>query len=185
MEVIVPADPNQTDRATRYIAQSTKPSLLVMGRSKLATITAEDGAPFFGEGYTFEYGKADIVRNGSDAAIIVTGTVCGNAVKAQALLKEQGIQARVIIMASPLAPDVEAITAAAQTGIIVTVEDHLAVSGLGSIVAGVLVDKGLSCTFKTLGVTAYASSGPPAELYKDYNLDPQGIAATVTSLVKA
>lgn len=182
MEVIVPADPNQTDRATRYLAQTAKPSLLVMGRSKLPVITDADGTPFYGDGYTFEYGKADVIRDGNDAAIIVTGTLCGNAVAAHNLLRKNGIEARVINIATPLAPDVETILAAAGTGAIVTVEDHLVTSGLGSIVAEVLAENGAVCKIRKCGVTAYASSGKPAELFAGYQCNPAGIAETVREL---
>ena len=185
MELVVPADPNQTDRATRYIAQTAKPSIMVMGRSKLPTITADDGTPFFAGGYTFEYGKADLVRTGTDAAIIVTGTLCANAVAAHDLLKDAGISTSVIIIATPLAPDVDAIRAAAGTGTIITVEDHLVTSGLGSIVSEVLAENKAACTIRKLGVTAYASSGTPAELFANYNCDPAGIAATVKDAIGA
>ena len=183
-EVIVPADPNQTDRATRYIASSPRPALLVMGRSKLATITRDDGTPYFAGGYTFAYGSADVLRQGDAAAIIVMGTLCGNAVKAHELLKKEGIAARVINVSTPLALDAAAVRAAANTGVIVTVEDHLVTSGLGMSVADFLATERLSCIFRKLGVTAFASSGVPAELYAEYKLDAVGIAGTVRSLVR-
>jgi transketolase len=179
MEVIVPADPNQTDRATRYIAASDRPALLVMGRSKLPMVLAEDGTPFFGDGYTFRYGAADLVRRGTDAAIVVMGALCGNAIGAAELLKKDGIRAQVLHIATPLALDAAAITAAAATGVIVTVEDHLVRSGLGVSVADALAQQGARCILRMLGVTHYASSGVPAELYKEYKLDAAGIARTV------
>jgi transketolase len=177
--VIVPADPNQTDRATRYIAASDRPALLVMGRSKLPMVLAEDGTPFFGDGYTFRYGAADLVRRGTDAAIVVMGALCGNAIGAAELLKKDGIRAQVLHIATPLALDAAAITAAAATGVIVTVEDHLVRSGLGVSVADALAQQGARCILRMLGVTHYASSGVPAELYKEYKLDAAGIARTV------
>ena len=182
-EVIVPADPNQTDRAARYLAQTDKPTLLIMGRSKMSPVLSEDGSPFFGDDYTFEYGKADIVREGNDAAIIITGALCGNAVEAYNLLKAEGKNVRVIQISSPLDIDVEAIKSAAETGAIVTAEDHVVTSGLGSIVAEVLGENGLSCKIKKLGVTAFAGSGKPAELFAEYKLDPKGIAETVKQLI--
>jgi len=178
-EVLVPADPNQTDRAVRYMAQTNKPAVIIMGRSKMMPVTADDGSPFFGNDYDFKYGKADLIRNGDDAAIIVLGSLCGNAVAAHDLLKEQGINARVIQVASPTNIDVEAVCKAAKTGLIVTVEDHLAVSGLGSIVAETIAEQGLTCKIKKLGVTYYGSSGTPAELFANYDLNPEGIAKTV------
>ncbi len=73
--VIIPGDPNQTDRATRYISETYGNFLLGMGRSKLATILDESGNPFYGQDYKFEYGKIDRVRDGDDATIISCGSV--------------------------------------------------------------------------------------------------------------
>jgi len=182
MQLIVPADPNQTDRATRYLAQCAAPALMVMGRSKLPTVRALDGTPFFGGAYEFRYGAADLLRPGSDAAIIVMGTLCNNAVQAADALKAEGLSVQVVHVATPLAIDDEAVRAAAATGAIVTVEDHVVTSGLGASVADSLVRQRLQCKFRTLGVDRYASSGAPAELYRDYGLDPSGIAAVVKSL---
>lgn len=181
-EIFVPADPNQTDRAVRYMAVNDRPSLTIMGRSKMTPVLTEDGTPFFGENYSFEYGKADIVRSGDDAAIIVMGALCAHAVKAHDILKEQGINARVIHIATPVAPDVEALVDAAKTGTVVTVEDHLVSSGLGTIVAETLFAEGVTCSFQKLGVTEYGSSGKPNELFEFYNLHPEGIADTVKKL---
>jgi len=154
-----------------------------MGRSKMPPVLSEDGSPFFGGDYTFEYGKADTVREGNDAAIITTGALCGNAVEAYNLLKAEGKNVRVIQISSPLDIDVEAIKSAAETGAIVTAEDHVVTSGLGSIVAEVLGENGLACKIKKLGVTAFAGSGKPAELFAEYKLDPKGIAETVKQLI--
>jgi len=181
-EILVPADPNQTDRAVRYMAANDNPSVIIMGRSKMMPITAEDGSPFFGNDYEFKYGKADVVRQGDDAAIIVLGALCGNAVEAHNILKEQGINASVVQIASPSKIDVDAVCDAAKAGIIVTVEDHLAASGLGTIVAETIAEQGLTCKIKKLGVTYYGSSGTPEALFANYSLDPEGIAKTVKDL---
>jgi len=102
VEVIVPADPNQTDRAVRYAAQSRKMILMAMGRSKAPVICREDGTPVFGGEYQFRYGAADVVREGGDAAIVVSGALCSNAIAAHEMLRGQGIAARVIHVATPL-----------------------------------------------------------------------------------
>jgi len=184
VEVIVPADPNQTDRAVRYAAQSDKMILIAMGRSKAPVICKEDGTPVFGGGYEFRYGAADVVREGNDAAIVVTGALCSNAVAAHELLKGRGIVARVIHVATPLALDAAVMEAAAATGALVTVEDHVVTSGLGTSVAEFLAERGLGCKVKKLGVTRYASSGTPKALFAEYGLDAAGIARAVEALKK-
>ena len=183
-EVFVPADPNQTDRAVRYLAQTDKPSLLIMGRSKMNPVAAEDGTPFFGDDYKFEYGKADVIREGNDAAIITTGALCINAVEAHDLLKAEGKNVRVIQISTPLDIDIDVIKEAAETGVIVTAEDHVVTSGLGSLVTEILGANGIVCKIKKLGVTAFAGSGKPAELFAEYKLDAKGIAGTVSELME-
>ncbi len=178
-KVLVPADPNQTDRATRYAAATTGNFLLAMGRSKMSMILAEDGKPFYGEGYQFVYGKADLLRNGNAAAIIAMGGMVSRALKAQEKLKAQGVEVMVLSMACPTDPDIEAIKKAAATGLIVTLEDHNVRTGLGSIVANVIAEQSLPCKLAKLGIQRYGSSGVPDELYASQGLDPDSVVKTL------
>jgi len=59
-KVIVPADPNQTDRVVRYVASVYGNFLIAMGRAKMTPILDEAGKVFFGDGYQFVYGKIDV-----------------------------------------------------------------------------------------------------------------------------
>jgi len=72
---VMPADPNQTDRAARWMATQPGNCFLGMGRSKMTPICREDGTPFFAGDYLFEYGRADHLRTGDDATIIAMGAV--------------------------------------------------------------------------------------------------------------
>ncbi|RMF84708.1 MAG: transketolase, partial [Nitrospirae bacterium] len=176
---IVPADPNQTDRAARWMACQPGNLFLGMGRSKMTPILAEDGTPFFAGDYRFEYGRADRLRPGTDAAILACGAVAAAAVAAHERLAAEGISARVLHVACPRDLDREAVREAAATGLIVTVEDHTPATGMGSAVANLVAEEGLACRVVRLGVTAYGASGPPAELYRAMGLDAEGIAAAV------
>jgi transketolase len=178
-KVLVPADPNQTDRATRYAAATTGNFLLAMGRSKMAMVLTEDGKPFYGEEYQFVYGKADVLRNGHAAAIIAMGGMVARALKAQEKLKAQGVEVMVLSMACPIDPDIEAIRKAAATGLIVTLEDHNVRTGLGSIVANVIAEQSLPCKLVKLGIQRYGSSGVPDELYASQGLDPDSVVKTI------
>jgi transketolase len=178
-KVIVPADPNQTDRATRYISATPGNFLLAMGRSKMGMVLDEKGQPLFGNDYTFEYGRADLVRSGSKAAIIAMGGMVGRAVKAWEQLKAEGIDVMVLSLVCPTDPDRKALAAAARTGLIVTYEDHHVRTGLGSAVANTLADEGLSCKLIKLGISRYGSSGVPEELYKSQGLDPENVVKTI------
>ncbi|MGD2062197.1 MAG: transketolase [Nitrospirota bacterium] len=181
---IVPADPNQTDRAARYVATQAGNLFLGMGRSKMKPILATDGSLFFGGDYRFEYGSADVLREGSDCVVIAMGSVVGAAVAAHELLADVGIGARIVNMACPRDVDRAVLQAAAATGLIVTCEDHNPTTGLGSSVANALLDEALSCRLVRLGVSVYGESAPPADLYAAQGLDAPGIAAAVQAALR-
>ncbi len=178
-KVIVPADPNQTDRAIRYISGRYGNFLVPMGRSKLEPIRDNDGKLVFGANYRFEYGKADLLRDGNDGAILVMGTLAGNAVKAADILKEKGVSLQVWNIACPCDLDEEALTRAAKTGAIFTVEDHNVHTGLGACVAVKLLDMGLHCRLERFGVEDYCISGTAGDVYRYVGLDAQSIAKRI------
>ncbi len=178
--ILMPADPNQTDRVVRYIAQHPGNFFVGMGRSKLAPILDEAGNPAFGGDYRFCLGKADQLRSGTDAAIIACGAPVAEAVKAaDELAGTHGVNATVLGFASVRPFDGEAIKQAAATGLIVTVEDHHAGTGLGAIVAEAIAENGLRCKLIRLGATKYGFSGKPSELYKAEGIDRDGMVRTI------
>ncbi len=180
--VIVPADPNQTDRAVRYAAATVGNFLIATGRSKLPVITGEDGQPLFGGKYEFHYGTADVMREGPDAAILTAGGMTYRALAAWEKLKEQGITCLLLNVPCPLDLDADAVKRAAATGAIVTYEDHHARTGLGSLVANFLAENGLSAKLRMLGVRSYGRSGVPDDLYAEQGLDPDSLVEAVKSL---
>ncbi len=183
-KIIVPADPNQTDRVIRYIALEKGNFIVAMGRSKLPAILAEDGTLFFGEKYKFQYGKADILRDGKDASIITCGAISEKAIKVSDSLKTKGYSIKVVNISCPSNIDREAIKQAAKTGLIVTLEDHHKETGLGSMVAQVIAEESIPIKFIKLGVDHYGESGKPDELYKMFGMDETGITQTVLSNIK-
>ncbi len=181
--VFIPADPNQTDRVTRYVASTWGNCFVGMGRSKVAIIATEDGSgPLFGDGYEFVEGRADVVREGDDAAIIAIGPMLHEAVKAHDILKAKGLRVRVVNMCSVVPIDRAAIVAAAKTGAVVTAEDHNVRTGLGTLVGSVLAEEGASCAFRKCGVRYYGASGKPADLFRAYGLDGASLAEAVEEL---
>ena len=112
--------------------------------------------------------------------IVSTGTVTAEVLKAAELLEKKGIFARVIGLGTVWPLDEELIlTAAAETGRIVTVEEHYVRGGLGSLVAELLSEK-LPVRVKRIGVPLeYATSGPYEDLLRYYGLDAEGIAGAV------
>jgi len=181
--VFMPADPNQTDRIIRFAATHPGNVFVGMGRSITPVIVKEDGTPFYDADYTFQAGKADWLRRGSDATIITYGALTPAVMEAWGLLQQAGKSVAVLNMASLAPLDTEAVLEAANNGPIVTVEDHHIDTGVGAMVALVLAEAGKAVPFKRCGVKFYGGSGQPAELYARQGLDAASIAATVMSLV--
>jgi transketolase len=183
--VVVPADPNQTDRATRAIAAMPGRVALAMGRSKLPVIEDARGKPLFGEGYRFEYGRATWAREGADGTILVMGTVAGAAVDAADDLAQHGLRVGVCIVSAPLDLDSGAMEAVTRTPWVLVVEDHAARTGLWASVAEWSLAHGIATNATSLGVEGYQSSGAARELLARVGLDAAGIAAKVRSLAHA
>ncbi|MFH1217484.1 MAG: transketolase [Pseudomonadota bacterium] len=181
--VIIPADPNQTDRVVRHAAVSPGNFFVGMGRSKMNMITAEDGTPFFGGGYVFTPGKGDWVRRGDKGTIISYGALSNYVMDAWQKLRDEGISVSVLMMASIVPFDRQSVLAAAKNGPVLTVEDHHVDTGLGSMVGTLLADEGVVCRLKRLGVTHYGSSGKPADLYAEQGLDAAGIVKSFKQLL--
>ncbi len=173
--IIIPADPNQTDRATRWMAKQSGNYLMAMGRSKLDILKDNDGNIIYGENYEFEYGKADKLRDGDVAAILVMGTVTEKAVKVADELAEKGVNIQVWNVSTPTDIDKEALKIAAKTGTIFTYEDHNVNTGLGSLVASELFKLGLNCKLKCFGVEDYAVSGASPDVFKHCGLDSESV----------
>jgi transketolase len=182
--VFMPADPNQTDRIIRHVAATPGNHFVGMGRSITPVITDEQGKVFFDGDYVFIPGKADWLRRGTDLTLVTYGALVPAVLQAWDLLRQDGVSAGVLNMASLLPLDEESLAAAAKIGPLLTVEDHHVASGLGASAAVALMDRGIAAKLQRLGVSHYASSGKPAELYAEQGLDPQSIAAAARGLLK-
>jgi transketolase len=193
--VIVPADPNQTDRAARWMAAEPGLVLLAMGRSKVPVVTRADGAPAFAGDWRFEYGRGTVLRDGQDCALISMGAMTHRAVAVHDLLQERQVSCRVIDMPTPLALDDGLIADALATGLLVTYEDHNPATGLGASLALWLADRmgepvradatAPPVRLLRLGVTGYASSGKPEVLLERADLDPRSVADRIVGTISA
>ncbi|SDH27263.1 transketolase [Alteribacillus persepolensis] len=130
-------------------------------------------------------GKANTLRNGSDLTIIACGIEVNEALKAADELQEQGISTRVMDMHTIKPMDTKAVLQAAEeTGAVLTVEEHNVQGGLGSAVAEVLLESGISCKFKRHGFyDEYSLIGKPYYLYQHYKLDGAGIASVANEFI--
>ena len=183
-KVVVPADPNQTDRAARWMLTEPGNICLAMGRSVLPAILKEDGTPFYGDGYTFAYGAIDELREGSDAVILAMGHFAARAVEAHDILAKQGIKAKVLHCASPLGIDEAELLSLIGDMPLVTCEDHNADTGIGAAAAMAAVHAGKAVKLVNMGVTHYGFSGPSGEVMAEMKLTAEDIAETVKGLLK-
>jgi transketolase len=178
-KVIVPADPNQTDRATRWMLKEPGNICLAMGRSVLPVVIKEDGTPYYGEGYTFNYGDIDVLRDGKDATILSMGHFAGRAMAASDLLAAEGVSIKVLHCASPLGMDAQKLIELVGDKPLITCEDHHVNTGIGSIAAMMFARAGKAVRIVNLGVTHYGCSGPGNEVMAEMKLSPADIAAAV------
>jgi len=183
-KVIIPADPNQTDRATRYMSGQAGNFLLAMGRSVTPVILDEKANPRFGGNYQFEYGKIDRLREGNRAAIFTMGAMAPRSVKAWELLQAKGILVKIFNVSCPMSLEESCLKEAFATGAVLTYEDHHLETGLGARIALKAAELGLSAEFKRLGIKNYAGSGKPEDLYRGEKLAPENLAEAALKLLE-
>ncbi len=177
MTVIVPADGPEAEQAVYAAAELDGPVYLRFGRGGVPVIHGAD--------YQFKIGKAEVLRDGGDVAIIACGVMVEAALAAADLLAAEGIAARVINMATVKPLDEGAVKAAAtQVGAIVTAEEHSVIGGLGAAVAEYVVGN-CPVPVEMVGVQdVFGQSGNPAELLKEYGLTAADIVAAAKRAVE-
>jgi transketolase len=166
---VFPADANQTDRAFRYIARQPGNWVLGLGRSEVPVITDLAGRAFFGEGYEFEYGKVDLIRPGDHGVLITTGQMLSKAIEAWDVLNGDGLAPMLLHAACPKAleeGDDPVLVSALRKGRVVTYEDHCVKTGLGSLVANCIAQRGISCRLLKVGVERQGLSGEAEDVYR-------------------
>jgi transketolase len=181
--VVVPADPNQADRAARWMLTEPSNVCLAMGRGSSPVILKDDGSPFFGGDYEFEYGAIDVLRDGSDVTLLAMGQMTSRALAAADILAKKGIGARVLNASSPLGMDAERLISLTSGLPLVTCEDHNADTGLGAAAALHFARNGAAVRMRTLGATRYGDSGPSSEVMARMGLSPEGVASAAESLL--
>jgi transketolase len=176
MTVIVPCDYNQTKDATLALGDHHGPAYLRFGRPSW---------PIFTTGREFVIGKADKMIEGKDVSIFACGHMVWNAIEAEAILAEKGINAEVINIHTIKPLDVEAILSSVQkTGCAVTCEEHQMNGGLGDSVAQVLSRFNPSPLEMVAVNDSFGESGTPAQLLKKYGLTPENIVDAVLKVLK-
>ena len=178
MTVIVPSDDVEAKAAVRAAIEMEGPVYLRFGRAAVPVIN--DNAD-----YKFEIGKGQLLKDGSDLTIIANGIEVAEALAAADLLAKDGINARVINMATVKPLDEEiVIKAAKETGKIITVEEHSIIGGLGSAVCDVLSEKCPTPVYKIGMRDKFGESGPAGQLVHKYQLDGEGIYNQIKEFIK-
>lgn len=179
MTVVVPSDPAESRRLTRAAHRLNGPAYIRLGKN---------GEPILDprEHLDFEIGKAIVVHPGNDATIIACGPILGLAIEAAKVLHARGISCRVVNMHTIKPLDCAAVNAAAETGAIVTLEEHSIVGGLGSAVAEVLAERGGAVSFRRLGIADRFTNavGKQSYLLEFHGLTTDVVVDTVQGLLK-
>lgn len=173
MQVFQPADELETKQVMAYLCAHEGPAYLRLTRQNLT--------PVHGADYRFEPGKLDVLAEGKDVAILATGGTVGPAIEARARLGVEGIDAAVINVHTIKPIDREGLAAwAKRVPLMVTVEDHNVLGGMGGAVAEVLAELGSGARLHRHGIPdAFGESGEPDELYRKFRLDAEGITEVV------
>ena len=176
MTIINPADETEAKKAVYAAMEHDGPIYMRFGRLAVPVVFDDD--------YKFEIGKGVELREGNDVTIIATGLMVKEALEAHDLLKAEGINARVINMATIKPLDTEIILKAAkETGAIVTAEEHSVIGGLGSAVSEYLSEVYPTPVIK-LGVNdEFGHSGPAVKLLDEFGLRAVNIAEKVKKAI--
>ena len=177
MVVMSPADDVEAKAMVKAAYEHVGPVYMRFGRAAVPV--------FHEEGYQFEIGKGEVVRDGSDVAIIANGLMVYEAIVAAQELAAQGIDAMVINMATIKPLDEELVLSAAKKcGKVITCEEHSVIGGLGEAVCGLLSEK-LPTKVVRIGVNdEFGHSGPAAALLKQFGLSAEHIVEVATKLCK-
>ncbi len=172
MKVVSPADAVETYSMINELLKDFGPVYIRLGRGKVPVI--------YGKDHTFRIGYGDMLTYGEDVCLIATGATVHSCLEAAKLLEKEGVRAMVINMSTVKPIDRKLIIdGARKTNMMFTVEDHTIIGGLGSAVAEVLTEE-YPTTLHRIGMDdRFGESGKPADLYKKYGLDAQGVCKRV------
>ncbi len=175
--VCQPCDEVETRELIKYSVQHKGPMYIRLTRQNLDKIFDDD--------YKFEFGKGVQLTEGNDAVIFATGALVSEALKASKILKEKGINLRVVNIHTIKPIDEEIIVKSAkECELIFTAEDHNIIGGLGSAVAEVLSENFPAKIIRIGLPDVFGESGTPEALYKKYGFDSESLALTIENHFK-
>ncbi len=175
--IIDPVDYAQTFALTKKLVDVKELSYMRLIRKNFKTVYADDS--------DFEIGKGVVLKEGKDVTIIASGIMVSNALKAEEILRKQGIDASVIDMHTWKPLDTELIVSQARkTGAMVTAENHQLSCGLGSAIANVLIEN-CPIPMEMIGIREqYGQCGPQDVLEKEYKMSAEDIVEACIRAIK-
>jgi len=178
MTVIIPSDARQTKKMTEALVNFEGPVYVRMGRNAVPDVYKDDN-------FAFEIGKSITLLEGNDISIIASGETVRYALDAGLILKEKGINARVIDMHTLKPLDEKAVLdAAKETGHIITVEEHSIFGGLGSAVCQI-VSENNPVPVKVIGIPDETTvTGTSREVFKHYGITGENISKIAIDMLK-
>jgi transketolase len=177
--ILVPSDETVMGAAVKAAAEHTGPVYIRSSRGEFPLVYGGGSCPF-------RIGKANTVREGQDVTIVACGLMTGIALDAAAILAEEGIAVRVLDMHTVKPVDRQAIVSAArETGAIVTAEEHLVRGGLGAAVAQVVAEEH-PVPMRFVGIRdTYLESGTVEELMAKYGFSTADVVRATQEAVRA
>ncbi len=175
MTVVMPADYNSTRKLVRAAADYVGPMFLRFTR---------DAVPFiYDEDEEFVIGKAKVLREGTDVAIIANGDTLRLGIAAADLLQADGVSVRLVDMHTIKPIDRAEVLESIKTGRIVTVEDHNIINGLGSAVSEIVAEQG-GAKVRRVGVQdQFGQSATYEELLEMNGITVENIVAQARQLL--
>jgi len=177
MTVVEPCDAVETRKAVLAAVAHKGPIYIRLGRAAVPVITKKE------EPYTI--GKANILRNGKDVAIVACGALVANSLTAADMLSKEGIEATIVNMHTIKPIDQEILVKVAkEVNAVVTAEQHVLDGGLGSAVASVLA-RNYPVPMEMIGIdNRFGQSGDPDILFKEYHLLPEDIVVAAKRAIE-
>lgn len=176
MTVIAPADGEELRQVLRAACEHSGPMYI--------RLTRDPSPVIFDRSYNFALGKAVVLREGSDVAIISTGVQTTRALQAADILEQMGIAVHLLHVPTIKPLDEDAIVeAAVRTGRVVTAEDHSIIGGLGGAVAETLGERRPTLIKRVGWRDTFGESGPDDALLEKYGLTPRHVAQAARDLL--
>jgi len=179
MQVFQPADDIEAAQIVDYMCRTHGPMYMRLTRQNVPRVHASD--------YKLQVGKLDVLAEGRDIAIFATGGTVAHALGAREKLAGEGVDAAVVNVPTIKPMDAYGVQAwAARVPVIVTVEDHNVIGGMGTAIAEVVAEHGGGgARVRRHGIhDTFGESGSPEALYEKFELDTAGIVKAVRGAIK-